>query len=235
MATLNSQGKRPSPDDEGSDMSDISEGNSFNGRERRTIKRQRTSSSQSEVEDQPAQFVPGLWSIVASVKNLFGLGSSETDPTPGPALETLDRFSPDLPPLPAFHPDGRMLQGPTMPAIEATKHRMNRAFEAQNGETDAEIQNQEHSVIDLTGVSDGSPSPDKFKSGGSLSYNAKFSQLKVRPPTPPRPSSKKNFAPSGLRVHHAFDNGLRHSVGHRARPRYTAKMIRTTVKTSTRT
>jgi hypothetical protein len=76
MATLNSQGKRPSSDDEGSDMSDISEGNSFNGREGRTIKRQRTSSSQSEVEDQPAQFVPGLWSIVASVKNLFGLGSS---------------------------------------------------------------------------------------------------------------------------------------------------------------
>lgn len=119
-----------------------------------------------------------------------------------------------------------------MPAIEATKHRMNRAFEAQNGETDGEMekQNQEHSVIDLTGVSDGSPSPDKSKSGGSLSYNAKFSQLKVRPPTPPRPSSKKNFAPSGLRVHHAFDNGLRHSVGHRGRPRLTAKMIRTTVK-----
>jgi hypothetical protein len=76
MATLNSQGKRPSPDDEGSEMSDISESNSVNGRERRTVKRQRTSSSQSEVEDQPAQFVPGLWSIVASVKNLFGLGSS---------------------------------------------------------------------------------------------------------------------------------------------------------------
>ena len=76
MATLNLQGKRPSPDDEGSEMSDISEGNSASGRERRTVKRQRTSSSQSEVEDQPAQFVPGLWSIVASVKNLFGLGSS---------------------------------------------------------------------------------------------------------------------------------------------------------------
>lgn len=119
-----------------------------------------------------------------------------------------------------------------MPAIEATKHRMNRAFEAQNGETDGEMekQNQEHSVIDLTGVSDGSLSPDKSKSGASPSYNAKFSQLKVRPPTPPRPSSKKNFAPSGLRVHHAFDNGLRHFVGHRGRPRLTAKMIRTTVK-----
>lgn len=76
MATINSQGKRPSPDDEGSEMSDISESNLPNGREGRTVKRQRTSSSQSEVEDQPAQFVPGLWSIVASVKNLFGLGSS---------------------------------------------------------------------------------------------------------------------------------------------------------------
>lgn len=112
-----------------------------------------------------------------------------------------------------------------MPAIEATKQRMNQAFEPGQKEDEGDSPEQEAPVIDLTGLSDHASSGSS--ANGTPNTGAIGGPTASSSAGPSKASRTSNFAPTGLRVHQAFDHGLKqHSVGHRPRSRYTADRIR---------
>lgn len=79
MSNLNRPGKRPSPDDLGSEWSEISEDQAQTSSEGRLVKRQRTRSSRAEADHEPARFLPGLWLVERTwglTKSLLGLGGA---------------------------------------------------------------------------------------------------------------------------------------------------------------
>ena len=76
MSAINRQGKRPTPDDCGSEWSQSAASHPSSVTEGRDTKRQRIHPSQAEQDHEPAHFLPGLWLVEKTwglTKSLLGL------------------------------------------------------------------------------------------------------------------------------------------------------------------